>query len=179
MPELKAAKMCGVCGEVLHRIKGRVPIPRTATSKFSTGEWIHARELTGSVDHAAVPVDYDERNLVAKCDFCSGTMTPDERWYLEAEDFTVVVQVDNIGNVEHRSRSGWSACPVCAPLVAGQDWQAIIERHMKVVAGMYKPEIAEFIHDVMLPAMFGELEQHTLAPIRLWQAGDELSLRED
>lgn len=167
MTEAKAGKVCAVCGEALHQLMER--------GRSGKESWIHARELAGTVDHPAVPIDYDERNMVAKCDFCGGSMAMDERWYLDCADFEVLV----IEGLRHNSRSGWSACSTCAVLVQAKDWNAIIVRHLDEVGHLYQPNVFAFLRDVMLPALMNAVEANTLAPIRPWQAGDEKYHRED
>lgn len=147
----KQPKMCGVCGTVLDQW---------------LGQWIHAGEVVGHTDHIAVPVDYDEGRLVPKCDFCADSVALEERWVLPAEDFTVPL----IGS---RSRGGWLACPVCAPLIAEGDWEAVAARHM-----VQRQQPDATLHNWLLE-LYGVLATHATEPVRRFRPGDEAAFPEE
>lgn len=154
MPERHEVKQCGVCGEILYRSKGG---------------WGHGAEHivpAHAKDHPAVPVDYDERNLVSRCDFCGLPTANEDRWTLEVGSFKILVEQQGQMVPLFENTGNYMACPICAAYLEPEDW-AKLYLHVMDVHPVKYPEV--------LLMQWEAVREYKLAPIRRWQPGDELS----
>jgi hypothetical protein len=99
-----------------------------------------------------------------KCDFCSTTETSH---VLDVADF-VAVGVRDDGVIPEDapawgSKGGWACCPVCAGLVAAEDWQALADRAIDAFTRRFGPQ-AELATGMLrrlltevIPALRGDL----------------------
>lgn len=146
----KPPMMCAVCHQVLGQFLGR---------------WVHELEvITGERDHVTVPVEYDERLLVSRCDFCYCEVRLVERVVLPAEDFTTPIGARSTGN--------WNTCPECAQMIAGGLWEAVIDRYMQRMRSDLEPDQAATMR-TFLQALYRDVQTHQTGPLRPWQPGDE------
>jgi hypothetical protein len=100
-----------------------------------------------------------------KCDFCDSAAETSH--VLDVQDF-VAVGVRDDGVIPEDapawgSRGGWACCPVCAGLVAAEDWQALADRSVEAFTRRFGPQAAlvtgmlrQLLTEV-IPALRGEL----------------------
>ena len=142
--------LCAVCYQVCDTVNGVA---------------MHGTEVTGSSDHPAVPIPYDDARVRTKCDFCGQEdVSKAELYAFPAKDFPVPV----IGSI---SKGAWAACATCADLIKDEDWTTIIER---AVAGTeHQPENEEMLR-AWLVMLYEALKTNQTENIRPWRAGDEM-----
>lgn len=156
MSEKEKTQQCGVCGVILYR---------------SPVGYVHGAEHLVPAhrkDHPAVPVDYDERNLVSHCDFCGAITALDDRQLLEVGDFVLCameVGTDKVVPI-FENTGPYMACPPCAAHIEKGDWEGLTDYVIK----NHPPKHPDF-----LIAMVEAVKTNMKAPIRPWRAGDENS----
>jgi hypothetical protein len=106
--------VCRTCKRALERM---VP-------KDGPEYWAHHQQDT-LADHKADPVYPTEIGVKGRCDFCNQDLG-DEKWVLPVRTF--------IAGRDPRSGRGqgfegdWMACGICAPLIDGNRWSALLRR---------------------------------------------------
>lgn len=88
------------------------------------------------------------------CDFCYAEVKPGKATRIYAKDFDQYVlppegQV-RIGDIEIRgirSLGDWCACPDCIVLIRANDWDALVEKVVKIESahGLPAPVVREFL----------------------------------
>lgn len=137
-----ASMACGVCGHVLDRL----------TDPDGQETWLHV--LDDDMDHPVVPVSVDDIRTEYLCDFC---LAPNARWELPVETYPIGTGHFNAGN--------WSACDVCAGLLAEDQWDQLTSRartsQRKRQGVANTPPREAFVY------MYEQLRPHVLGPVRL------------
>jgi hypothetical protein len=107
--------VCKVCKRALERNIAK-----------GTGEetWEH-HEQDSLSGHKAIPVEPEDGKLLGRCDFCNQDLVS-EKWVLPVSDFLAGTS-PTTGKMQGYE-GDWMACGTCAPLIDGNQWNALLRR---------------------------------------------------
>lgn len=161
-PEDRGARACATCGRTLSRI---------VKGKFVVGyQHPFDMELTGSDDHAPVPVRLSEISPDGRCDFC---FMRNPRWVLPVHSFSYEEMNTLVGMpMDYGSMGSWAACDGCAELLNNNAWPMLARRAIAAYHSVSEsmgqepldPDGQEFV-EMNIRILYFRLRKHVAGPV--------------
>jgi hypothetical protein len=100
------------------------PLERNVAKGTGEETWEH-HEQDSLSGHKAIPVKPEDGKVLGRCDFCNDDLVS-EKWVLPVADF-LAGRSPASGKMQGYE-GDWMACGTCAPLIDGNQWNALIRR---------------------------------------------------